>query len=251
MNGIADIPGMTFAEHITRIDEEPVLKNAYTAFSEGSYVSSASEFGDSELPEAVYCLAFHHLNGRGVKKDSAKALALFTGAMEKGYLPAISEVAQCYGYGIGTETDDGKAFELFSKAADEGDPYGMAMLSMMYRNGDGVKRSNKLADEWSERCDQSGDADEIEDLGLEYLVNGNVILGRLYLMRSAVMGAPVSAKALEIIYTFGVGVKEDEYEASDWADTADANGWEDVTREDLKGYDDWFAKYIDLDDMEE
>ena len=241
---------MDFLSGMTGIGDDPVLKSAYDAYSEGSYMSSLSIFEESGTPEAKYCMAFQILNGQGVQRDPKKAFALFAESMEGGFMPAVSEVAQCYGYGIGVKTDDPKAFELFSRAAESGDPYGMSMLSMMYRNGDGVKRSNKLADEWSGRCDSSGDPGELEDIGLEFLEKGNVILGRMFLMRSAVMGAPVSAKALAFVYGFGVGVRADEDEASDWEDTADANGWDDVTREDLEGHEEWFSRFIDLEDLE-
>ena len=241
---------MDFLSGMAGIGDDPVLKNAYDAYSEGSYMSSFSIFEEAGTPEAKYCMAFQILNGQGVQRNPKKAFSLFKESMDGSFLPAISEVAQCYGYGIGVKTDDSKAFELFSKAAELGDPYGMSMLSMMYRNGDGVRRNNKLADEWSEHCDSSGDPGELEDAGMEFLENGHVILGRMFLMRSAVMGAPVSAKALACIYGFGAGVHADDDEASDWEDTADANGWDDVTREDLEGHEKWFSRFIDLDEMD-
>ena len=191
------------------------------------------------------------MNGRGTARDAGRAFALLVSSMEHGYLPAIAEVGQCYGYGIGTDTDDGKAFELFSKAAEAGDPYGMAMLSMMYLNGDGVKKDSRKAEEWSERCEEAGDLEKIESEGMEYLMSGNTILARLYLMRSAVMGSPISAKALACIYEHGEGVCRDADEASDWEDTADCNGWDEVTRTDLLDYEEWFSKYVELDELEE
>ena len=122
---------MDFLSGMTGIGDDPVLKSAYDAYSEGSYMSSLSIFEESGTPEAKYCLAFQILNGQGVQRDPKKAFALFAESMEGGFLPAVSEVAQCYGYGIGVKTDDPKAFELFSRAAESGDPYGMSMLSMM------------------------------------------------------------------------------------------------------------------------
>ena len=242
---------MEFMDSITGMNMDSDLATAYGDFSEGAYKASFSSFSDIDSPEAEYCLAFHYLNGRGTARDAGKAFSLLVSAMEHGYLPAIAEVAQCYGYGIGTDTDDTKAFELFSKAAEAGDPYGMAMLSMMYLNGDGVKKDSKKAEEWAERCEDAGDIERIETEGMDHLMNGNVILARLYLMRSAVMGSPISAKALECIYANGEGVCRDGDEASDWEDTADCNGWDEVTRADLLEYEGWFSKYIELEELEE
>ena len=245
-------PGyMDFMDSVTSKDRNSDLASAYGDFSEGAYKASFSSFSDIDSPEAEYCLAFHYLNGRGTHRDVEKAFALFVSSMEHGYLPAIAEVAQCYGYGIGTGTDDVKAFELFSKAAEAGDPYGMGMLSLMYLNGDGVKKDSKKAEEWSECCEDAGDIESIETEGLDLLMEGNVILARLYLMRSAVMGSPVSAKALACIYGHGEGVCRDGDEAADWEDTADCNGWDEVTRADLLDYEDWFSKYIELEELDE
>ncbi|MCQ2084916.1 MAG: sel1 repeat family protein [archaeon] len=242
---------MAFLDSITGKDGNTELGQAYGTYSEGGFVASLDAFSSIDLPEAEYCAAFHYLNGKGVKKDVKKAFSMFVSSMEHGYVPALSEVAQCYGYGIGVKVDDGKAFELFSKAAEEGDPYGMSMISMMYGNGDGVKRDKKKAQEWADRCEEAGDIDTIEEIGMNHLVSGNHILARMYLMRSAVMGSPISAKALACMYSFGEGVAQDDDEASDWEDTADTNGWDEVTLEDLDGCEDWFGKFIDLEDLAE
>ena len=242
---------MDFMDSMTSKDANSDLAAAYADFSEGAYKASFSSFSDIDSPEAEYCLAFHYLNGRGTSRDAEKGFSLLVSAMEHGYLPAVAEVGQCYGYGIGTDTDDAKAFELFTRAAEVGDPYGMAMLSMMYLNGDGVKKDSRKAEEWSQRCEDAGDLERIEAEGMDHLMKGNVILARLYLMRSAVMGSPISAKVLACLYGHGEGVCRDSDEASDWEDTADCNGWDEVTRTDLLDYEDWFSKYIEWYEMEE
>lgn len=240
---------MDFFDSVTSSATDPRLDEAYRHYSSGNYKSAFALFSELEVPEALYCLGFLYLNGRGVRRDTKKALECFTGSMGGEYLPAVSECAQCYGYGIGTEMDDGKAFSLFSRAADAGDPYGMAMVSMMYHEGDSVGKNEALAEEWMDRCERSGDMKRIEDLGLRYFEQGNFILGRIHLMRSAVMGAPVSAKALECIYSSGAGVFRDEDEAEDWFETADTNGWESITSADLGLHREWFLQYMDEDDL--
>ena len=242
---------MAFLDNATSQSADNDLRGAYAEFSEGAYKLSFSSFSEIGGGEAEYCLAFHHLNGKGTKRDQKEAFRLFRESMGHGYLPAISEVAQCYGYAIGTSMDDGEAFRLFTEAAEAGDPYGMAMVSMMYLNGDGVKKDSKKAEEWSNRCEDSGDIEEIEVRGMDYLLNGNYILARLYLMRSAVMGSPISAKVLACMYEHGVGVARDEEEASDWEDTAECNGWDEVTRTDVLDYEDWLGKYIELGELGE
>lgn len=243
--------GMEFFDAVTSADSNDDLRGAYSEFSEGSYKASFSSFGDTAGAEAEYCLAFHHMNGKGTSRDQKKAFELFVRSMEGGYLPAIAEVGQCYGYGIGTAVDDGKAFECFMRASESGDPYGMSMVSVMYENGDGVKRDPRKAKEWSERCEESGDLEKIESRGIDYLNEGNIILARIWLMRSAVMGSPISAKILECMYRHGVGVAVDEDEASDWEDTADCEGWDEVARVDILECEEWLSRYIETENMPE
>ena len=240
---------MDFLDTITISADDPLLDEAYRHYSSGNYKLSFAAFSDLKSAEAVYCVGFHYLNGKGIKRDVRKALECFTSAMDSGYVPAVSECAQCHGYGIGTDVDDEKAFSLFTKAAEAGDPYGMAMLSMMYHEGDFVRRDDKLAEQWMERCEKSGDMKRIEHLGLSYFEQGNYLLGRICLMRSAVMGSPVSAKALECIYDSGAGVYRDEDEAGDWFETADTNGWESISSDDLGTHRAWFLQFMDEDDL--
>lgn len=240
---------MDFFDSVTSSATDIRLDEAYRHYSSGNHRSAFALFSELDGPEAAYCLGFLHLNGRGVRRDPAKALGCFADSMGRGYLPAVSECAQCYGYGIGTGVDDGKAFSLFTEAAEAGDPYGMAMVSLMYHEGDYVERDETLAEEWMGRCERSGDMKRIEDLGLSYFEQGNIILGRIFLMRSAVMGAPVSAKALECVYDSGTGVFRDADEAEDWSETADTNGWESIRSEDLGRHRDWFLQFMDEDDL--
>lgn len=242
---------MGFFDSLTSADTNSDLRGAYSEFSEESYKASFSSFGEISGAEAEYCLAFHYLNGRGTSRDPKKAFGLFVKSMEGGYLPAISEVGQCYGYGIGTKMDDEKAFECFTRASEAGDPYGMSMVSVMFENGDGVKRDPRKAKEWSERCEEAGDLERIEAQGIYYLNDGNLILARIWLMRSAVMGSPISAKILECMYRHGVGVAADDDEASDWEDTADCEGWDEVARTDILDCEEWLSRYIEVESLPE
>ncbi len=240
---------MEFLDFVTSSTQDPLLDEAYKHYSSGNYKLSFSSFSELKISEAQYCVGFHYLNGRGVRRSEKKALDYFISSMASGYIPAISECAQCYGFNIGARVDDEKAFSLFSKAAEVGDPYGMAMLSLMYHQGDFVKRDESLAKYWMDRCEKSGDMKKIEDIGLYYFEQGNFILGRICLMRSAVMGSPVSAKALECIYCFGAGVFHDEDEADDWYDTAETNGWDFITSADLGTHRAWFLQFLDEDEL--
>ncbi len=234
----------------TDIEESKELSAAYGTFSEGAYVPAVGMFEAIPGGEALYCLGFMHLNGLGVIRDARKALSLFEKSAAEGYLPAISEAAQCYAYGIGAKTDDTRAAELFTKASDAGDPYAMGMLSLMYHNGDGVRRDHKKADQLLEACEEAMDLDELEDEAYSFILDGNSILGRMLLMRAALMGSPVAAKALSVMFSHGEGVRADEDEASDWEATADDNGWDSVSPEDLGDMLSWFSRYIDFDDVE-
>jgi len=237
--------GKTFV--FTGKDSSPELSAAYSAYSEGAYVPAKGMFESVPGGEALYCLGFMYLNGQGVVRDARKALELFSKAAAEGYVPAVSEEAQCYAYGVGTKTDDSRAAELFTEASEAGDPYALGMLSLMYHNGDGVRRDHRKADELLERCQDAMDIGELEDAAFGYILGGNHILGRMLSMRAAMMGSPVSAKVLALIYSFGEGVRQDDEEASDWDSTADDYGWDEVEPEDLGDMLPWFSRFIDFE----
>lgn len=222
------------------------LENGYASLRDGDYAGALELFGRSPSPEADYCIAFMNLHGVGIEKNPEAGVDMLEKCVESGFLPAISDLAQCYGYGIGRDVDDSKAFELFSKASESGDPYGMLMLSFMYHTGEGTKKDRAKSELWCSRCESFREAEEFEDGGFDYLDTADYIRARILLMRSAAAGSPISAKALEIMFREGIGVSKDFEEAQDWADTAADCGWNELTSEDLGDYAEWFSSHIDL-----
>ena len=243
---------MVFPAGFTSVDSDAELRSAYEILASEDSARAFQRFSEMSgagSEEARFVLAFMHMNGKGVVRDSKKAVSLLRTSSDAGFIPAVSELAQCYAYGVGVKTDDEVAFKLFSVAAEAGDPYAMGMLSLMYYNGDGVRRDHRMAEEWSQRCEDATNIDDVEERGLSALEAGNGALARLFLLRSAMMGSPVSAKALHLMYSLGLGVHADADEASDWASTAEDTGWDEVSSEDLGQHFEWFARYLSPEEL--
>ena len=79
-------------------------------------------------------LAYLYLNGISVRKDSARAVALYEEAV-KGQPPDLEQylydLANCYELGIGVQPDRAKAMSLYSKSAQLGSRLAQQALSRL------------------------------------------------------------------------------------------------------------------------
>lgn len=93
--------------------------------------------------EALYVMGVLYLNGcyNGGIRNPREATIYFAKAAAKGYVPAISALADSFLNGDGAQESQSYAFELYKKAADLG--YGIAQfhVAVLYRDGIGVKKS--------------------------------------------------------------------------------------------------------------
>lgn len=78
------------------------------------------EAADQGHIDATYLLGGFYLEGRGVEKDSDKAVSLYRQAADKGYARAQFALGLCYEYGDGVEKDINEAVKWYRQAADKG-----------------------------------------------------------------------------------------------------------------------------------
>lgn len=77
------------------------------------------------------------LHGRGVQKDSAKALEHFQKAAELGHIEAPGAIGYFYAAGVGVEKDEVKAAEWFQKGSEKGSALAKFNLGRFYLDGKG------------------------------------------------------------------------------------------------------------------
>lgn len=173
------------ASAAVRTDEAaPTVADAQKAYDAGSYEEAfiiVEPLAKLNHPEAEYLLGQMYELGRGVKKDSEKALSLFTAAANQGYAAAqaklgslhvegkkdyasamnwfqkaadqgyalaYSAIGDLYAKGYGVDKNADKAVEYYKKAADAGDAAACLRLGRMYEQGKGVKADREEAAEW-------------------------------------------------------------------------------------------------------
>lgn len=90
-------------------------------------------------------LGVFYKKGIGIEQDYDKAFYWYTKSANKGFLPAITNLANCYYRGIGTKIDYEKAVRLLQTAFDSGYIPSYSGLAMCYMNGNGVKMNKAKA----------------------------------------------------------------------------------------------------------
>ena len=102
-------------------------------------------------------LGFSYQKGRGgLKKDMARALALFRTAADKNFSTAQNNLGHCYLNGLGVVRDDSKAFKLFELAATQGNEYAQDHLGFCYLGGRGVRKNLSKAFTWFRAAADNG-----------------------------------------------------------------------------------------------
>jgi len=127
------------------------VKEAKEVYDSGDYTKARELFqaeADKGDPEAKHYLANLYYQGHGVKKDSAKALALLKEAASDDYILSIATLGLMYFKGDIVNQDNQQAFNYFLRAAKLGHLHSIYKVSQFYINGDGVEQSNNKAAYW-------------------------------------------------------------------------------------------------------
>ena len=152
-----------------RTDEAaPSVADAQKAYDAGSYEEAfiiVEPLAKMNHPEAEYLLGQMYELGRGVKKDSEKALSLFTAAANQGYAAAQAKLGSLHVEG---KQDYASAMNWFQKAADQGYALAYSAIGDLYAKGYGVDKNQDKAVEYYKKAAEAGDAAACLRLGRMY-----------------------------------------------------------------------------------
>lgn len=197
------------------------------AFNSGDYAGAAkaweSKAAESD-PEAMTNLALLYLKGLGVKRDPAKAAALYERAAQLGFVIAQFNLANLYYDGQGVSRDKKQAARWYTAAAQGGHAKAQYYLAQMYFDGDGVAENTESGFSWLQKSADLGLPDAQHELGRR-LISGDDIAPDLTKGTDLVLKAAEQkyAKAQILIadcYWKGRGVAKNQIEAYVWASQA-------------------------------
>ena len=72
-------------------------------------------------PAAINALGGKYCHGKGIQKDTQRAVGLWEEAAELGSIDALYNLGFAHGQGVGVQQDEAKAAEFWAKAAMQGD----------------------------------------------------------------------------------------------------------------------------------
>jgi TPR repeat protein len=113
---------------------------------------------------AKYRLAAAYQEGEGVPQDYARCVHWYAQAAADGHGPSINNLADKYENGLGVPQDLAKAFELYSVAAEKDILAAWYSLGCMYLEGRGVPQDRGKARAWLEKAAEYGFLDSVERL---------------------------------------------------------------------------------------
>ena len=175
--------------------------SAETESSSGSVIEDLFRRAESGDNDACYNLGECFYYGRGIKKDSRKAVEWYTRAAERGDCSSQKKLALCWHSGIGTENDLSKAAYWYKKAAEQGDYDSQKALVLCFRvGGKNLEADPARAEKYALRY---GITDE-KDSEFEAL------------LREAESGSPGAQFNLGNAYFNGKGVAADRERAVMW-----------------------------------
>lgn len=171
-------------------------------------------------PNAQIALARLYWDGRGVQKDTKRALELVRAAADHGIASAQSFLGWAYLTGSEVEQDFGQALRWLTAAARQEDGYALLLLAQMYNRGEGVDRNEPLAVRLLERSAELGHPPACLAAAGLYLhgeaAHKDVRRGMHVLRKAADADQPGAAYALGREYLFATRVRRDGALASQW-----------------------------------
>lgn len=171
-------------------------------------------------PVAQNAVGVLHLNGWGINKDYAEALAWFRKASEKGNSGGQFNIGRLYENGHGVKRDFLEAATWYRKAAEQGYPPAQSLLGAMYARGDGVPQDWGEAMAWYRKAADQGDALAQSRVGLMHAEGQGTpkdyATAELWFRKSAAQQNPAGQTWLGLLHLNGWGVKKDVMEAMKW-----------------------------------
>ncbi|MGA9851991.1 MAG: hypothetical protein WBR15_03595 [Gammaproteobacteria bacterium] len=104
---------------------------------------------DSSYPQGKEAIAGMYQAGLGVKSNPKLALSMFHGLVDRGFMPAATDIGMYYmSDDWGLQKDYDRALGWYRKAAAADDPWAEVRIGLMYNNGWGVKEDRVKAEQW-------------------------------------------------------------------------------------------------------
>ena len=137
----------------------PALERGY--IDEFTVYKSAAESGD---PSSMDTVARLYLTGRGVPRDSSKAISWYRKGVSAESSKAMTSLGLLYYSGRGVAKDLTKAYELFQRAAEAGNPRAMSNLATMLYRGESVPADHSKAIQWYQKAARFGESSSQAEL---------------------------------------------------------------------------------------
>jgi localization factor PodJL len=123
----------------------------------------AAGSGDAK---ALFEIGSRYTDGRGVAKDTKKAVEWYQKAADTGFAPAQFRLGSFYEKGIGVERSAEKAKTLYQLAAEQGNASAMHNLAVLFAMGAAGPADNDSAARWFVKAAEFGVKDSQYNLGI-------------------------------------------------------------------------------------
>jgi len=144
------------------------------------------------------------------------ALRLFEAAARKGNREAQHTLGFMYRDGKGTKRDDAKALAWYRKAAAQGHAPSEYNLGLMYAQGEGVKPDPATAEKWFVRAADHGSAEAQFKLGEIAVLDERFEEAFRWFSKAADQGDPDATFNVASLYFMGRGVEKDDAKATEY-----------------------------------
>ena len=158
----------------------------------------------------------------------AAALKLFEAAALKGNREAQHTLGFMYRDGRGAKRNDAKAMAWYRRAAEQGYAPAEYNLGLMYAQGEGAKRDPATAEKWFRRAADHGSVEAQVKLGEIAVGGGNYEGAFLWFSKAADQDDADAAFNVGSLYFTGKGVEKDEAKAAEYYRKAARLGMEEA-----------------------
>ncbi len=209
--------GVDFLKRAAELDNAAALASMSHCFHLGKYMDRNDEKAFelmnrscfiNPVRESCRTLGDFYRDGIGTPQNYEQAAKYYQLAVNKGDIPALSNLATLYRKGLGVQKSETKANELMAKwrehiewqiygklplqvaleASGDGNAEAMLQLGDRFRIGDGVEQNINKALEWWKKSAAKGNERAIYNLGLYYYTKGELEKGNNYLEEAATIG---------------------------------------------------------------
>ncbi len=208
------------------------LANAKAFYAARNYDAAARAFEEADNPEAMGCLGYMYMSGRGMAPQPTTGFELVhEAALEARDPHAMFALGNAYLAGVGTEAREHLARHWLMEAAEKGFPEAMRSLGDMARQ-EMSPIGYREALTWYQTAADAGSMNARVDLGTMYEfgwgVERDLTTALEWYQSAAQAGSPRGMFAVGRSYHEGIGVRRDYEEAMVWYKRAAARGSADA-----------------------